>query len=91
MRGAVRQRALGPVFQQGELVVAHAPAAGKVLPVLDGTVVGVQLEAQGVQQVLVVHQVADLRHWRLVAALLTHPAQVPQLLGKVWGEGCKVS
>lgn len=44
--GAVGQRALGPVLQQGQFVVAHAPATRKVLPVLDGAVVWIQFESQ---------------------------------------------
>lgn len=34
---------LWPVLQEAQLVIAHAPLAGKVPPVFDGGVVGVQL------------------------------------------------
>lgn len=63
--------ALCPVLQEHQLVVAHAPAAGEVLPVLDGAVVGVQLEPKLVEQVRVVHQVPDLRGRGAVRVLQT--------------------
>lgn len=44
--GAVGQGALGPVLQQGQFVIAHPPAACKVLPVFDGAVVWIQFEPQ---------------------------------------------
>lgn len=43
LRGAVLHRALRAVLQECQLVVAHAPAAGKVLPVFDRAVGRVQL------------------------------------------------
>lgn len=69
LRGAERQRAPGLVLQQAQFVVAHPPAAGKVLPVLDGAVVRVQLQLESVQEVFVVHQVADLGNGRRAAPL----------------------
>lgn len=81
--GAVRQGALGPMLQQGEFVVAHSPAARKVLPVFDGAVVWVQLQPQQVQQVFVVHEVADLGRGRRAAAFFTRAGENLQLFGTV--------
>lgn len=43
-RGAEGQGALRLVLQHVQFIVAHSPAAGKVLPVLDGAVIWVQLQ-----------------------------------------------
>lgn len=63
LRGTVIGGAVRALLQKRQLVVAHPPAAGEVLPVFDGAVSRVQLQAQGVQKVFVVHQVADFG-WR---------------------------
>lgn len=82
-RGAAGQRALRLVLQHVQFVVAHPPAAGKVLPVLDGAVVGVQLQPQPVQEVFVVHEVADLGDGRRAAPLVTGVLGQLQLLRTV--------
>ena len=84
LRGAEAHGGLRAVLQQGQLVVAHAPAAGEVLPVLDRAVGRVQLLLQPLEQVAVVHQVADhgRRGWE--TALLTRAVQVLQVLCEAW-------
>jgi len=71
------------VLQQGQFIVAHPPAARKVLPVLDGAVVGIQLEPQQVQEVFVVHEIADLGRRRRAAALFAGAAERLQFFGVV--------
>lgn len=70
-RGAEGKGALRLVLQHVQFIVAHPPAAGKVLPVLDGAVVGVQLQPQSVQEVFVIHEVADLGDGRGAAPSVT--------------------
>lgn len=82
-RGAERQGALRPVLQHVQFVVAHAPAAGEVLPVLHRAVVRVQLQPQAVQEVFVVHEVADLGNGRRAAPLVARVLWQLQLFGTV--------
>lgn len=71
-----------PLLEHHQLVEAHAPAAGEVLPVLDGVVCWVELQSQGVEEILVVQQVADFRSWNRAEALLTGARQALQ----IWAE-----
>lgn len=59
-----------PLLEHHQLVVAHAPATGKVLPVLDGVVRRVELQSQRVEKVLIVQKVADFGRWNGAEALL---------------------
>lgn len=60
-----------PLLEHNQLVVAHAPAAGKVLPVLDSVVRRVELQSQCVEKILIVQKVTDFGRWNGAEALLT--------------------
>lgn len=64
------QGTLGPMLQQGQFVIAHPPTTRKVFPVFDGAVVWIQFEPQQVQQIFVVHEVADFGRGCRAEALL---------------------
>lgn len=72
-----------PLLEHHQLIVAHAPSTGKVLPVLDGVVCRVELQSQHVQEVLIVQQVADFRRWNRTAAFLTGARQALEILAEL--------
>lgn len=74
-----------PLLEHHQLVIAHAPSAGKVLPVLDSVVCRVELQSQHVQEVLIVQQVADFRRWNRTEAFLTGARQALQILAELLG------
>lgn len=65
-----------PLLEHHQLVVGHTPAAGKVLPVLDGVVRGVELQSQHVEEVLIIQQVTDFGRWNGAEALLAGALEI---------------
>lgn len=55
----LQRGALGPLFQEAQFIIGHAPLAGKIPPVLHGRVARIQLYPDHIQQVLIIEQVAD--------------------------------
>lgn len=83
LSGTVGGGAMCPLLEHHQFVVAHAPAAGKVLPVLDGVVRRVELQSQRVEQVLIVQQVADFGRWNGAETLLTGARQALEIVGEL--------